>query len=132
MEDIYCPNCKGKLNIDGNIVFSVKTIDNKVGLIFLKNTPGNYEVYKHPSFDFKKGELVHFHCPICHKYLAATDLNENLVKVYKTDDEGNICEVLFSGIAGEHCTYVVKQKKVESYGEDFDKYSSYFHDIVHF
>ena len=132
MEDIFCPNCKGKLNIDGNIVFSVRTVDDKVGLIFLKNQPGNYEVVTHPSFSFAQGELVHFHCPICHKYLAATDLDEKLVKVHKTDDEGNTFEVLFSGIAGEHCTYVVKETKVESYGEDFDKYSGYFHDIVHF
>jgi hypothetical protein len=132
MEDIYCPNCEGKLNINGNIVFSVKTNDERVGLIFLKNKPGDYHVITHPSFSFKQGELVHFHCPICHKDLMATDVNENLVKVQKTDDEGNTFEVLFSGIAGEHCTYVVKQKQVESYGEDFDKYSSYFHDIVHF
>lgn len=125
-QNFHCPYCKGILNVREFIVFSVKTNSDKRGLLFLNPELGNYQTITHPTFPVKEGELNQFLCPICHSNLAALEVNENLVKVLMTDDNMRVYEILFSGIAGEHCTYKLKDTELETYGEDSDKYQNYF------
>ncbi|MCB0743924.1 MAG: hypothetical protein KDC52_11190 [Ignavibacteriae bacterium] len=124
--DFLCPYCKGKLNVKGNIVLSVHTASNKLGLVFLSPKLGNYETTKHPKFEIKKGEHLDFFCPICHANLAAIEFNENLAKIFMTDENQKVYEIVFSEIAGEHCTYKLVDHMIESYGEHTDNYVNHF------
>ena len=125
-QDFICPYCKGKLNVKGFIVFSVKTKEGKSGLIFVSPELGNYQSFTHPSFKISEGEQHEFHCPICHTNLAALEFNEKLVKVLMTSENGKVYEILFSGISGEHCTYKLKDGQLEAYGEDSERYRNFF------
>lgn len=125
-QDFHCPYCRGILNVQDKIVFSVKTKQGSRGLIFLNPELGNYQTVTHPSFKVNEGALNQFLCPICHSNLAALEINENLVKVLMTDNSMRVYEILFSGIAGEHCTYRIKESGFEAYGEDSDKYQNFF------
>ncbi len=130
--DFLCPYCKGKLNIKGNIVLSVHTESNKNGLVFLSPKLGNYETIKHPKFEIKDGEHLDFFCPICHANLAAIEFSENLAKIFMTDESQKVYEIVFSEIAGEHCTYKLVDSMIESYGENLDKYVNHFGAKSHF
>ena len=125
-KDFHCPYCKGILNVQDKIVFSVKTKQGLRGILFLDPELGNYKTITNPSFKVKEGELNQFLCPICHSNLTALEINENLVKVLMVDDSMRVYEVLFSGIAGEHCTYKLKDRELEAYGEDSEKYQNFF------
>ena len=124
--DFRCPYCKGVLNVENRIVFSVKTIQGSRGLIFLNPELGNYQTITHPDFKVAEGELNQYLCPICHSNLAALEINKNLVKVLMVNDNQRVYEILFSGIAGEHCTYKLKDSELEAFGEDSDKYQNFF------
>ncbi len=124
--DFHCPYCKGKLNIDENIVLSARTHEAKRGLVCLSPKLGNYVTRTHQSFKIPDGERAEFFCPICHSNLAALELDENLVKVMMTDDNHVVYEILFSGIAGEECTYKLKEDQIESFGGDSHKYRNFF------
>jgi uncharacterized protein YbaR (Trm112 family) len=121
-----CPYCNGVLNVEDKIVFSVRTKNGVRGLIFLNPELGNYQTITNPSFKVKEGELNQYLCPICHANLAALEINQNLVKVLLTEENKRVYEILFSGIAGEHCTYKLKETELETYGEDSDKYQNFF------
>jgi hypothetical protein len=125
-QDFHCPYCRGILNVQGKIVFSVKTKSGSRGLIFLDPELGNYQTITNPLFNVKEGELFHYLCPICHANLAALEINQNLVKVLLIDDNKKVYEILFSGIAGEHCTYKLKSDELEAFGEDADTYRNFF------
>ncbi len=124
--DYLCPYCKGKLKVDQKIVLSVTNESKKSGLVFLSPQLGNYEIKTHPSFEIKEGEHLDYFCPICHANLAAIEYDENLAKVMMMDDSQKIYEIVFSEIAGEHCTYKLVDSMIESYGEHVDHYTNYF------
>ena len=124
--DFICPYCKGKLNIEGNIVLSARTHEAKRGLVCISPEIGNYKTKTHPSFEIPDGEQAEFFCPVCHSNLAALEFNENLVKLLMTDDNHVVYEILFSGIAGEECTYKLKDHDIESFGGDSQKYRNFF------
>lgn len=121
-----CPKCRSYLNIGKKIVLSVKVESEQKGLILFEKELGNYEVKKHDLIQYKKGDLVGFYCPICHENLAADDVNSNLAKVIMVDDENHESIVMFSKVVGEHATYKVSDSKIESYGEDKEKYLNFF------
>lgn len=127
--NFLCPYCKGTLNVKGNIVFSVKTHSGKQGLVFVSPELGDYATTTNESFNIVEGELSEFRCPICHSNLAAIEVNENLVRVLMKDGEDSVYEVLFSGIAGEHCTYVLHDREIEAFGENSHKYKDYIEDF---
>ena len=124
--DFYCPYCRGILNVEDKIVFSVKMKNGVRGLVFLSPDLGNYQTITNPSFKVEEGELHHYLCPICHSNLAALEINQNLVKVLLRDENQRVYEILFSGIAGEHCTYKLREEELETFGEDADKYQNFF------
>lgn len=124
--DYYCPICKGQLRVDDNLVFTAKSRDtNKKGLILLSPELGNYNTRRHPEFEAKEGEQFTLYCPICHTRLNREE-NNNLVKVFMQDPEGHEYEIFFSGIAGEKCTYKMRDKQIEGMGPDAELYRKYF------
>ncbi len=123
--DYFCPMCRGMLRVGDKLVFSAKTRDNKHGLILLSPELGDYTTEHHPSFDIKEGEEYKFYCPICHAKLN-DQAHEKLVKILMTDEKGDEYEIFFSGIAGEKCTYRVRDKEKEELGPDREKYEQYF------
>ena len=125
-KDYLCPYCKGKLNVNKNIVFSVHTKSQKVGLIFLSPELGDYKTVTHPSFEIKEGEHLDIFCPICHANLQAIEIDENLAKVMMVDESQKVYEIVFSEIAGEHATYKLVDHMIESYGEHVDHYVNHF------
>ncbi|MBN2683161.1 MAG: hypothetical protein JXR58_11680, partial [Bacteroidales bacterium] len=122
MENYTCPKCNGHLKINGKIIFSTKTIDNKRGLILMDPQMGVYDYLHHPNFEFIKGELVDFFCPICHANLMFKEKHENLAMVLAEYTPDNFVEVIFSRKAGEHCTFLIKGNQIESYGKDSGLY----------
>lgn len=120
--NFLCPKCRSVLNIENNIIFSVKTKDNQRGLILLSTKVGDYTVKNQDNIIIEKGDKIHFYCPICRESLSATDVNENLAKVIMQDDDENEYQILFSIVAGEYCTYMVSDDNLKSFGGDSPMY----------
>jgi len=121
-----CPDCRGHLNVGEEILFVAKTNEGVKGIVVLSTKLGDYKRFKHPEFKYEKGDSLEFYCPLCHGSLVATDLNDNLAKVLLVDEKGEEYEVLFSGIAGENCTYKIKEDDMEVFGESSAVYMNYF------
>ncbi len=123
-QNYYCPICKSNMNIGNSLVFSAKSPENEKGLIFLDTELGNYHKTTHPEFHLEEGVEYKFYCPVCHAKLNRQD-NPNLVMVLMSDDTGKDFEIMISNIIGERCTYKVKEKNVEEFGPDADRYRKY-------
>lgn len=117
-----CPKCQGHLKINGKIIFSTKTLDNKIGLILIDPQIGVYDYIHHPSFEFLNGEMVDFYCPVCHANLQYKDKLSNLAMVLAKYGKNEIVEVIFSRKAGEQCTFLIKDNQVQQYGRDSGLY----------
>ena len=124
--NFLCTYCKGYLNVSDYIVLTVRKKKGGRGLIFLSPQLGDYKKIHNPAFTFKSGEILDFYCPICGENLVATELDERLAKVLMTDENQNVYQIFFSGIAEEKCTYKLKDTQVEAYGDNKRKYMNYF------
>lgn len=125
--DFICPYCEGHMMLAGHIIFAaVRKKDNKTGIILLDSNIGDYTSILHPSFKINEGEEVDFLCPMCHKSLAALDVNQRLVRIIMVDKDKDTYEIFFSGIAGEHCTYKITSKSFEKAGDASEEYTQYF------
>lgn len=116
--NFLCPKCRSALNIENNIIFTVKTKDNQKGLILLSANVGDYSVKNQDNLDIRKGEKVQFYCPICRDNLSTPDINENLASIIMQDSEGTEYQILFSIVAGEYCTYLVSDDNINAFGDD--------------
>ncbi|MDP4223100.1 MAG: hypothetical protein Q8868_07290 [Bacteroidota bacterium] len=134
MNDFLCPKCKGHLRVGSHITFKVKNSQSQSALLLLSPQIGNYSSVKHPSFEFKKGEILDFFCPLCNGSLKS-DIHQNLALVLMKDEEGKSFVVYFSQVAGEHSTYEVDGEAIHVTGEDAgvytyfkvgDKFKKYF------
>lgn len=125
--NFLCPKCRSVLNIENNVIFTVRTKDNQKGLILLSTKLGDYTVKNQDNLMIEKGDKINFYCPICREPLSAMDVNENLARVIMQDDEGNEYQVLFSIVAGEYCTYMVTDESLKTFGDD---YSIYLNDLT--
>jgi len=124
--DFLCPFCKGVLNVKNNIVLAVRTESQKRGLVFISPKLGNYETTTHPTFHMKEGEHLDILCPMCHANLQAIAIDKNLARILMMDEAQKVYEIVFSEIAGEHCTYKLVDHMIESYGEDQNQYVNHF------
>jgi hypothetical protein len=120
-ENYSCPHCKGFLNVEENIVFSVKNEQGDTGIVLLHPELGNYEVVKHKSFSYEDGEHLEYRCPICHKKLAS-DIHDNLARIIYIDETEQEYNVLFSMVAGEKSTFKMVGDSVEVFGEHTEHY----------
>lgn len=125
-KNYLCPICKGHLRVKNSILLSAKSKKNEKGLIFLNSEIGNYTITTHRDFKIHKGEEYTFYCPICHATLNR-EKNPNLVKIILVEEEGGESEIYFSSLAGEKCTYIIKDKEIEELGPDAEKHKKYFH-----
>lgn len=123
-KDYLCPICKGHLRVKNSILLSAKSKENEKGLIFLNSEIGNYTITTHRDFEINQGEEYTFYCPICHGTLNREE-NPNLVKIILVEEDGE-SEIYFSSLAGEKCTYKIKDKEIEELGPDAEKYKKYF------
>lgn len=125
MNLIYtCPHCGGGLNAKKNIILSVRSTTNKEnkGLALLHEEIGNYTVAMSPTLNIESGDLVDFHCPICHEGLNSTK-EENLAHFIRIDETGDQSTIYISRIYGERCTFQIDDKKqLKSYGDSVRKF----------
>ncbi|NCC72039.1 MAG: hypothetical protein EOM06_01470 [Sphingobacteriia bacterium] len=120
-----CPYCFGDLYLNDRIFFSAQKHDGTRGIILLTPDLGDYRAIKHPSFKVKAGEHLDFFCPLCHANLTVEKNNKKFTLVTMID-MGDEFEVLFSQIAGEHCTYVIGEKYFKAFGEDADQNTNFW------
>ena len=122
-----CKICRGVLNVKTSIVLAASKLhSSKRGLVFLNPEIGNYTKTTHPSFTVEEGEEYMYTCPICHSQLNSTKY-KHLVRIIMVDDDGKEFNIYFSGIAGEKCTYKLRENKVEAkVGPDVRNYDKYF------
>jgi len=116
-----CPHCNGYLAINGCVIFSIRTLDLKSGIISLHTELGNYLIKKNPQFDIKEGDFLDFYCPICHAALAS-EVHDNLAKIIMIDEENREFEILFSRVVGEKTTFKIIGETMEIFGDDSAEY----------
>ena len=124
MQKFYvCPECRGHLKVGAHIVFTVKNMKKEKGLMLLHPEIGNYSSLKHPSFQFSKGEMLDFCCPLCGLSLQSK-FDKNLVHVVMIEKDKKEYDIYFSRIAGEQSTYKVSgEKEVMAAGEHSHRYT---------
>ena len=122
-----CKACRGVLNGKTSIILAAQKTNSSVrGLVYLDPELGNYTKTTHPSFKIKEGEEYMYTCPICHSQLNSVKY-PHLVRIIMVDDDGKEFNIYFSGIAGEKCTYKIRDTKVEMVkGADAERYTKYF------
>jgi hypothetical protein len=125
--EYICKICRGNLNVKTSIVLAASKLhSSKRGLVFLNPEIGNYTTTTHPSFEIQDGEEYVYTCPICHSQLNSTKY-KHLVRIIMIDEKGKEFNIYFSGIAGEKCTYKIREDKVEvKTGPDTKTYDKYF------
>ena len=125
--EYICKICRGNLNVKTSIVLAASKLhSSKRGLVFLNPELGNYTTTTHPSFEIQEGEEYVYTCPICHSQLNSTKY-KHLVRIIMIDEKGKEYNIYFSGIAGEKCTYKIREDKVElKTGPDTKTYDKYF------
>ena len=124
MQKYYtCPACKGHLKVGEYIIFTARNQKKESGLLLLHPGIGNYTSIKHPSFSYRKGELLDFYCPLCSASLV-TKFDKNLVHVMMMDKDKKEYDIYFSRIAGEQRNYKVScDKTVMTAGEHSHRYT---------
>ena len=123
--DYRCPKCHGYIRVGDHVILSAKNQGFPGGLVLLHPEPGNYTVATHPSFTYKKGDLVEFYCPVCHHNLDSTK-HMNLAMVVMTDETGQDYDIYFSKVAGEHSTLKMIGEHMELFGAQSGEYLDFF------
>jgi hypothetical protein len=116
-----CPHCNSVVNPDETVIL-VAVHDNMRFLIGFHPAPGNYTIYLPPGIQLDHGSQFRFLCPICQRDLQSAGHNNlSCLDVWQGDTRRKI---LFSNIAGEHATYVVKEDDVliDRHGPHSDAY----------
>ena len=123
MEVTYlCPHCRGAINAGSNIILSVKSSKNKIGLALLHEEIGNYTVEMSPSLIVEKGEIVDFYCPVCHECLNIKK-GDALARYIRLENGVDESYIIISRACGEKITFKVdKNKHIDTYGESLSRY----------
>jgi len=121
MSTYSCPHCNVALNVNGYLVLSVKNSAGNFGIVLLSDKLGDYNVHYHPSLHFEKGENAYFRCPGCRGELTYMG-DQELVRIFLKDDNGEESTVIFSAIYGENSTYQISEQRRKTYGEMIAKF----------
>lgn len=124
--EFLCPHCRGYLQVEKNLIFSIETSSDNKGLIFLSPELGDYTMKKNKNFILNEDDKVTIKCPICNTDLRDNSVHQDLAKILMIDMDDIENEIYFSAIYGEHATYKVAGKKVDHYGSKLDKYINFF------
>ena len=129
----YCPHCFGYLSVGDKIIFKIKSKNNESGLVLLSAKLDDYTSKTSGQIKIEEKELYKFYCPLCSECLNQETFEMILVKFYMKDTNQKKFEIYFSGIFGEHCTYIIKDCKLEFFGphykmymEQLEKYREYY------
>jgi hypothetical protein len=115
-KDYCCPRCEAVLNPDRSVILTATLGDIRI-LIGFHPEPGNYEIYLPPGFHAVPGSRWDFSCPVCQASLTAEE-DPNLCRLVLRED-GEESRLLFSRIAGQQATFVVREDRVEeAHGAD--------------
>jgi len=126
--EYLCKVCRSHLKIKTSIVLAAAKIKDRSerGLIFLNPEIGNYTTTTHSSFKIEEGEEYIYTCPVCSAQLNSMKYL-HLVRIQMIDEKGKEYSIYFSGIAGEDCTYKMRENKIEEEtGPDVKIYNKYF------
>jgi len=124
--NFLCPRCRGFLNVNDKLAFSVKGRKNpKRGLVILNAKIGDYEIMKHPHFDLHEGDIVEIYCPICHANLKC-HRNAKFARIILVDSDLSEFELIFSRIVGEKCTFKVSKGEISRFGQHAERYNDFF------
>jgi len=93
-----------------------------MGLIMLSAKINDYTSEITDSVKMVEGANYEFYCPLCSTNLNLESLQNSLIKLLMKDNDNKKHEVLFSGIFGENCTYVLKDYELEYFGSHSKKY----------
>jgi hypothetical protein len=124
--DYYCPYCKGQLKANQKIILASRKDSGERGLLLFNPKLGEYDILKHDSFQLTEGEHIDILCPLCHANLTDKTLDDNLARILMSDDTGQEYEIYFSEIVGMKCTYKIKGKEIEAFGEDAQRYINHW------
>ena len=124
--DYICPKCQGHLKVKNSIIFLTKNTKGDSALVLLNPEVGNYNFHIHASVEITEGEHSNFVCPICYENLNTEDLDNNLAKVIRIDENGKRSDIIFSQVKGEECTFIVSDNKFEAYGDHTQNYMNHF------
>ena len=96
------------------------------GLLLLSPQLGEYSATTHSAFHLNDGERVDIYCPVCHENLGDYMDHQNLARVIMVDETGKEYDIVFSEIIGQHSTYKIHGKDVESFGEHAELYTNFW------
>ena len=111
-----CPHCDAVLNPNVKIVFAVRKGEAR-GLMLFNTKPGDYAFIADPRFELEEGETVDFLCPVCASDLTSS-ADDHFVEILLDQGDGALSKVEFSRVFGEHATFIVDGKHMQSFGED--------------
>jgi hypothetical protein len=118
----HCPHCEGLLNPGTKIILrAVK--DLTAGLFLFSPQVGNYNLVMPDDFRLKIGDRVTFYCPICGADLTS-EADPGLAVIDSSVSGRSRFEVHFSRIFGKHATFVVRDGRVQSFGEHAAHYQN--------
>jgi len=124
--DYICPKCHGHLKVKTSIILLTKNSKGDSALVLLSPEIGDYSFTIHPSVKIAEGEHTNFICPICYENLNTDDLDRNLAKLIRIDENNHRSEVVFSQIKGEKCTFKINEGGIEAFGDDTRNYLNHF------
>jgi len=124
--EFLCPYCKGYLKPNTKIILAARKSDGTSGLILFSPKLGEYDIIKHPTFEFAEGEHINMLCPLCQATLTDQNVSQNLARILMRDEKGNEFSIYFSEIYGMKCTYKILGSSVEAFGEDADTYRNFW------
>lgn len=119
----YCPYCRAHLNPSEDHVILLADSKYGKGIFVFDHEPGNYDLILPEGIEVEKGQHWDFYCPVCNKNLQSEE-NENIAKVHMKDPQGSDHMVMFSRIAGEQSTFLVRGDGVKEYGADCINYAA--------
>ena len=125
--DFLCPYCRGHLMPHTKVILSARKQSGKRGIILFNPKLGEYDILVHHTFRIEEGEHIDMLCPLCHANLTDQTISKNLARIKMIDTSGKECDIYFSEIAGEKCTYKIRGNKIEAKtGPDVKIYDKYF------
>jgi len=113
--DYHCPMCQAALNPDRSVIL-LATHDDTRALIGFHPQPGQYEIFLPPGVQADAGSRWNFACPVCQADLTAEE-NKDLCQLELWAD-GERSRLLFSRVAGEQATFVMRDGELEEHGSD--------------
>lgn len=123
MSTYTCPYCSTALNVNGFLVLAAKTEVGRCGIILFNDKLGDYTVHFNEQFQVEKGDNTQFFCPSCSNSLLSPK-DDQMVRLFYIDDEGEESTIIFSAIFGENATFQISEKREQSYGEMISKFKN--------